>query len=72
MTSTTRAILQQVGSLGYIVKTFRINGTVEIHAVPRDGGDPQVARCNDGEGDDEEYQAAVLIADAVGIDLEDG
>jgi hypothetical protein len=46
MSGTTRAILQQVGSLGYIVKIFHLNGTVEIHAVPRDGSEPQVAWCS--------------------------
>jgi hypothetical protein len=72
MTRTTQAILKHVESLGYIVKIFHLNGTVEIHAVPRNGDDPQVARCNDGDGPDEEYCAACLIAEAVGIASEYG
>lgn len=72
MTGTTSAILEHIRSLGYIVKVFQINGTVEMHAVPKNGDDPQVARCNDGDGDDEAYRAACLLASAVGIDLEDG
>ena len=71
--STTSIILDQVRSLGYIVKTFRVNGTVEMHAVPLKGDEPpQVARCNDGEDDDSAYFAACLLAEAVGIELDDG
>lgn len=52
----TDAILNHVCSLGYIVKVFRVNGTVEVHAVPlRGDGEPQVARCNDGEDDESAY-----------------
>lgn len=67
----TAAILAHIRSLGYIVKEFRVNGTVEYHAVPlRGDAEPQVARCNDGDDDDSAYRAACLLADAVGIDLE--
>jgi hypothetical protein len=66
----TDAILKHIRCLGYVVKVFRINGTVEIHAVPIHGGEPQVARCNDGEDDEAAYRAACLLAEAVGIDLE--
>ncbi len=67
----TASLVQQIESLGYIVKVFRVNGTVEMHAVPlRGASDPQIARCNDGDGPDEEYRAACLLAVAVGIDLE--
>lgn len=68
---TTAAILKQIESLGYTVKTFKVNDTVEMHAVPREGA-AEVARCNDGDGEEEEYRAACLLAQAVGIDLEDG
>jgi hypothetical protein len=34
----------QVRSLGYIVKEFRVNVTVEFHAVPLNGGESQVAQ----------------------------
>lgn len=67
----TAAILTQIRSLGYIVKEFRVNGTVEYHAIPRTAdAEPQVARCNDGDDDESAYRAACLLADAVGIDLE--
>jgi len=65
------AIVRQLESLGFIVKVFRLNSTVELHAVARDGSF-QVARCNDRDGEDEMYRAACLLAHAVGIDLEDG
>ena len=67
----TRVILGHSRSLGYIVTEFRINGTVEFHAVPLIQGEPQVARCNDGEDDESAYQAACLLAQAVGIDVEE-
>jgi hypothetical protein len=73
MNGTTAAILAQVRSLGYLVKEFRINGTVELHAVPLKGDKPpQIARCNDGEDDESAYRAACMLAGAVGIELEDG
>ena len=73
MTGTTAAIIKQIEFLGYVVKEFRINNTVELHAVPlRGDAEPHVARCNDGDGDDEAYRCACLLAVAVGIDLEDG
>ena len=69
----TDAILSQIRSLGYVVKEFRVNGTVEFHAVPFKGDSlPMIARCNDGEADESAYQAACMLAEAVGIDLEDG
>ena len=68
----TEVIIQQIRSLGYHVSLFRVNGTVECHAVPLNGdGEPQVARCNDGEDDDAAYRAACLLAEAVGIELDD-
>ena len=73
MIRTTAQVLAQVQRLGYVVKVFKVNDTVEMHAVPLRGDAlPQVARCNDGDGPDEEYRAACLLAQAVGIDLEDG
>lgn len=66
----TAAIIKQIESLGYIVKVFRHNGTVEMHAVSLRESESQVSRCNDGDGPDEEYRAACLLAEAVGIDLE--
>jgi hypothetical protein len=71
MNGTTTAILAQVRGLGYIVKEFRVNGTVEYHAVPFSGDAAQAARCNDGVDDESAYRAAYMLAEAVGIDLED-
>jgi len=68
----TESILAQIRIAGNIVKVFRINGTVEMHAVHLKGEhEPQIARCNDGDGPDEEYRCACLLAAAVGIDLAD-
>ncbi len=67
----TAAFIKQIERLGYSVKVFRINGTVEMHAVSLRGEtEPQIARCNDGDGPDDQYRAACLLAVAVGIDLE--
>lgn len=67
----TKQIIRQIEALGYIVKVFCVNGTVEMHAMALRGlSEPQIARCNDGEGPDDEYRAACLLADAVGIDVE--
>jgi hypothetical protein len=67
---TTDAIISQIESLGWIVKTFRVNGTVEMHAVKLDcSQDPQVTRCNDGDGPDETYRCACLLAEAIGVRL---
>jgi len=66
----TDAILAQIRNMNYVVKIFRINGTVEMHAVDLLGErEPQIARCNDGDGPNEEYRCACLLAGAVGIVL---
>jgi len=70
---TADPILQRIRELGYKVSVFKINDTVEMHAVKLDCTEPpQIARCNDGDGPDEEYRCACLLAQAVGIDLRDG
>jgi hypothetical protein len=70
---STQSILKHIERLGYAVSTHRVNGTVEMHAVKLDGSEaPQIARCDDGDGPDETYRCACLLATAVGIDLEDG
>lgn len=71
--STTTAILHRLRTLGWSVSTHRVNGTIEHRAVKLDGSaEPQVSRCNDGDGDEEEYRAVCLLAEACGMDLEDG
>ena len=70
---TTPIILSQLRQLGWLISTHRVNGTIELHAILRHDPDPvHIARCNDGEGDDEEYRAACLLAQACGVDLKDG
>jgi hypothetical protein len=67
------SILAQIRGMGYIVKVFKINGSVEMHAVHLAcEREPQIARCNDGYGPDEEYRAVCLLAEACGVELEDG
>lgn len=66
-------ILRHIESLGYVIKVFTIDDTAEIHAVPLTGDrEPQVVPCNDGDGPEEQYRAACLLARAVGVRLEDG
>jgi hypothetical protein len=68
----TDSILSQIRSNRYIVKTFKINGSVEMHAVDLAcEREPQIARCNDGDGPDEEYRAACLLAEACGVEPDD-
>ena len=61
----TGHILNHLQRLGWIVKEFRINGTVEFQAV-KVGEEPQIARCNDGEGEEAAYRAACLLAEDAG------
>ena len=71
--STTRIILGQLVQLGWHITKHRVNGTIELHAIKLDcSEEPQIARCNDGDGPNEEYRAACLLAEGCGIDLEDG
>ena len=68
----TRVILAQLRKLGWHITIQRVNGTVELHAIRlNDSEPPQIARCNDGDGPDEEYRAACLLARACGLELEE-
>ncbi|HWE93690.1 MAG TPA: hypothetical protein VG269_06915 [Tepidisphaeraceae bacterium] len=68
----TVTLLEKIRVLDYAVKVVRGHGTVEIHAVPLSGeGDSHVAKCNDGQGEVEEYRAACVLIEALGIDLRD-
>ena len=43
--TVTDSILAQIRGLGYVVKVFKINGTVEMHAVQLAcEREPQIAR----------------------------
>lgn len=69
--SLTSSILSHLTRLGYRVETFRGDGAVMLVAVGADGV-RHVGKCEDGDGPDEEYRAACMLAEACGIDLEDG
>jgi hypothetical protein len=54
------------------VSVHRLNGTVEMHAGLLADPDRQyIARCADGEGDDDAYKAACILAEMAGIELDD-
>jgi hypothetical protein len=62
---TIGIILDQIERLGWILSFHRVNGTIEMHAIMRDGSaDPQSARCNDGDDEECEYRCACLLAEA--------
>lgn len=66
----TKAILKTIEKLGYAVMIRRTGEAVELVAVNE--SERHVARCDDGDGDEETYRAACRLAELVGIDLEDG
>jgi len=77
----TLSLLRQITPLGYTVGVHRVGSSlmgtigpsVEMYAVDVVGEkQPQIARCNDGDGADEAYRCACLLARSVGIDVEDG
>ena len=69
----TSAILNHLRRLGWRISTHKVNGTIEYHAIFACDPDKfQIARCNDGDGPDEEYRAACLLAEVCGVELEDG
>jgi hypothetical protein len=70
---TSEIIIHQLRRLGWHVTRHYVDDTVELHAIKLDGSaEPQIARCNDGDDADEEYRVACLLAEACGVDLEDG
>lgn len=77
----TLTLLRHVTGLGYAVSVFRLPssllgqpGAVEMHAINLSVDPPQqhVARVLEGEAGDLDYRCACLLAEAVGVDLEDG
>jgi hypothetical protein len=75
----TRALLNQVQALGYVVSVHRMPSTlfgtggayIEMHAID-DRVDPpiqQIARIGLGESGDVDYRCACLLASSVGIRL---
>jgi hypothetical protein len=54
MGAITKAVLDQIDSLGYAVSVFHINGSVEMHAVKlATPNDQHIARHYDGDGEQE-------------------
>jgi len=65
---TTDIILGHIRQMGWIVTIHKVNRTVEMHAIDLAGKrDPQIARCNDGDEEEEEYRCACLLARSVGL-----
>jgi len=72
-TMPTEAILKSIRKLGYHVSVFHVNGVTEMHAdLLKDPDQQHVARSLDGVGKDDDYRTACLLAELVGIELEDG
>jgi hypothetical protein len=78
----TLTLLRHVTSLGYTVSVFRIPssalgswpGSVEMHALGLSQDPPvkRMARVVEGEGGGLDYRCACLLAEMLGIDLQDG
>jgi archaellum biogenesis ATPase FlaH len=69
--STTRQILAQIESLGYAVSAhIMLDEYVEMHAVnAADPAEQHIARCLDGNGIEELYRVACLLAEIMKIEL---
>ena len=78
----TLTLLRHVTSLGYTVSVFRFpssplgtfSACVEMHALDLSHDQPtkHVARVAEGEAGDVDYRCACLLAELVGLALEDG
>jgi hypothetical protein len=67
------AIIKQIESLGYAVSVQMMDEYIEMHAVRLTNPDEQhIARNADGVGENEMYLTACVLAEMVGIELEDG
>jgi hypothetical protein len=64
-------LIQHIESLGYTVSVHRMDTYVELRASSLTGdGSSHVARYEGGDGPDEQYHAARLLAAAIGIDID--
>lgn len=70
MNATTRAILEQMVTLGYRIHIKPVEAGLEILAVNDQTGEEHVADCDDDE--EEQYQAVCSLADAAGIEFDHG
>lgn len=68
MDGTTKAILWQVGTLGYTIETRTTDNAAELIATSKSTGERFIARDDTGDT----YRAACRLAELVGIDLRDG
>jgi len=68
-TKIAKKIIQQIERHGHFVKVYRVNRAVELHVVSLDDGALHIARCNDGVGPSQECRAALVMAEALGIDV---
>jgi hypothetical protein len=67
------SILAQIKSLGYATSVHRMGDYIEMHAVELAHPENQhIARVVGSDGPDECDRCAAMLAQMVGIDLEDG
>lgn len=76
---TTRAVLRQVAGLGFVVSVHRLPSSLlgrtgentEMHAVKPDTGELFLVRTIEPHSPDADYRCACVLAQKVGIRLED-
>jgi hypothetical protein len=69
--SLTSAIISQIETLWYATIVHRMGDYCEMHAVLLKDPGQHISRV-DGDSDDDAYRAACLLAEMVGMELEDG
>ena len=67
--SIAKQIIRRIERHGYFVKVFHVNEAVELNVVSLDRSAMHIARCNDGAGPNQECRAALVMAEALGIDV---
>ena len=71
LTGKTRALVAQIESLGWATSVHHISGVVEMHAVLKADPDQQrIARVIDGDSEVETHTCACLLAESVGIGID--
>jgi len=64
-----KRIIRRIERHGYFVTLFHVNEAVEMHAVSIDRSALHIARCNDGVVPNQECRLALVMAEALGINL---
>lgn len=64
----TDQILKQIKDMGYLVSEHYIDGIIEMGATKPGSTQEHIARCNDGDGEEERYRCACLLAASVGLE----